>query len=154
MDIGLNIADGVRVRIGDKIEDVTANMDKHNVEYTIPYKAQKGRDTNMVMFMEQCGVELNIINKMIVFIKSNNTESNYIMQLMDGMSPIEALNKIRENLAESFNIKKADIRIDKFDGTSLNSMLSIPLTGTMKIKLELITGLHNRVYLHSLELSR
>lgn len=154
MNIGLNIADGVRVRIGDKLDDVTASMDKHNVIYTIPYRAESNGDINIVMFMEECGVELNIVNEMIVFIKSNNSESNYIMQLMEGMTPIEALNQIRENLATSFNINKSDIRIDRFDGRSLNSMLSIPLTTTMKIKLELIMGLQNKIYLHSLELSR
>lgn len=154
MDIGLNIADGVRVRIGDTLESITKSMDDHKVEYTIPYKSGNSGNIDMVMFMEKCGVELNIISNRIVFIKSNNTESNYIMQLTEDMTPVEALKMIKETLAESFNIKVSDIRIDRFDGRSLNSMLSIPISSARKVKIELITGIHNKVYMHSLELSR
>ena len=31
MDIGLNIADGVRVRVGDTLESITSSMEEHNV---------------------------------------------------------------------------------------------------------------------------
>lgn len=60
MDIGLNIADGVRVRVGDTLESITSSMEEHNVEYTIPYSSEEGNSKEMIMFMEKCGVELNI----------------------------------------------------------------------------------------------
>lgn len=154
MDIGLNIADGVRARVGDTIDKLTTSMKKHNIDYTIPYKNAVGSNIDMVMFMEKCGVELNIYNNIIIFIKSNNNESNYIMQLNDEMSPVEALKTIKSNLADAFNIKASDIRIDKFDGTSLNSTLSIPISETEKAKIELIMGANQKVYMHSIGLAK
>lgn len=154
MDIGLNIAEGVRVRIGDSLETITSSMDEHNIDYTIPYKAQSRAGINMVMFMEKFGVELNISDNKIIFIKSNNTESNYLMQLSDGMSPVEALLKIKNNMSTNFEVKQSDIRIDKFDGRTLNSTLSIPMVNGGKVKIELIMGAHQKVYMHSIELSK
>lgn len=154
MDIGLNIADGVRVRVGDTLESITSSMEEHNVEYTIPYSSEEGNSKEMIMFMEKCGVELNILNGKIVYIKSNNNESNYIMQLKDGMTPIEALMTIRQNLAEAFSIQPNDIRIDRFDGKSLDSMLSIPISGTEKVKIELIMGVHQQIFMHSIALTK
>ena len=154
MDIGLNIADGVRVRVGDTLESITSSMEEHNVEYTIPYSSEEGNSKEMIMFMEKCGVELNILNGKIVYIKSNNNESNYIMQLKDGMTPIEALMTIRQNLAEAFSIQPNDIRIDRFDGKSMDSMLSIHISGTEKVKIELIMGVHQQIFMHSIALTK
>ena len=154
MDIGLNIADGVRVRVGDTLESITSSMEEHNVEYTIPYSSEEGNSKEMIMFMEKCGVELNILNGKIVYIKSNNNESNYIMQLKDGMTPIEALMTIRQNLAEAFSIQPNDIRIDRFDCKSMDSMLSIPISGTEKVKIELIMGVHQQIFMHSIALTK
>ena len=153
MDIGLNIVDGVRARVGDTLDSITTSMDEHKVEYTIPYRNQSGANIDMVMFMEKCGVELNISNGIITFIKSNNNVSNYIMQLGQGMTPVEALQTIKENLAKAFNIDKSDIRIDKFDGQSLNSTLSIPISNNKKVKIELLMGAQQKVYMHSIALS-
>lgn len=152
MDIGINIADGVRVSVGDTIESITSSMEEHGVEYTIPYQSKTGDKAEMIMFMEKCGVELNIVDGKIVYIKSNNNESNYVMQLKDGMSPIEALTMIRRNLAGAFNINPSDIRIDRFDGRSMDSMLSIPISNQDKVKIELIMGVNQQIFMHSIAL--
>ena len=153
MDIGLNLAEGVRVRVGDTVDELKENMEEHSIEYVIPYETTNGHNKEMIMLMEKCGVELNIVNDRIVFIKSNNTESNYIMQLQHGMSPIEALTTIRKNLAGSFNIDVASIRIDRFDGRSMDSMLSIPVSSSHKVKIELIMGVHQKIFMHSIALT-
>ena len=154
MDIGLNIAEGVRVRVGDTLESITKSMEEHSVEYEIAYVDERDDNTDMVIFMQKYGVELNLFNKRIIFIKSNNTAANYIMELADGMNPVIALTKIRQNLANDFNIKTSDVRIDRFDGSSLNSSLSIPVSKREKVKLELVMGANSKIYLHSIELVR
>ncbi len=153
MDIGLNIADGVRVRVGDTIDSVITSLQKNKIEYNIPYKAEESGKVDMVMFLEHCGVELNINNGQLTFIKTNNNESNFIMQLEPGMTPVSALKTIKSNLASEFGIKSTDIRIDRFDGKSLNSALSIPMTHGEKVKLELVMGIHQKVFLHSIQLT-
>ena len=154
MDIGLNIADGVRVRVGDTLENVTSSLDKNRIEYNIPYKAEKSGKVDMVMFLEHCGVELNVNNGILTFIKTNNNESNFIMQLEQGMSTLDALLTIKNNLAKSFDVPAKDIRIDSFDGKTLNSMLSIPITEVYKVKLELVMGIYQKVFLHSIQLTQ
>lgn len=154
MDIGLNIADGVRVRLGDKIENIVKLLEEKQVDYTIPYKGKTGSDINMIMFMESCGVELNIFNDVITYIKCNNSESNYVMQLKNGMQPIDALLTIKQNLAREFNVSEGDIRIDRFDGGSLNSMLSIPITKTHKAKIELVMGAKQKIFMHSISITK
>lgn len=154
MDIGLNIADGVRVSIGDKIEDITDTMNKHKVEYTIPYKTRNNNNVEMIMFMEKCGVELNIKNGSITYIKSNNSNSNYIMQLDSEMTAVEALEHIKKTLSSEFKVDESSIRIDRFDGKTMNSMLSIPFKGDLKVKVELIKGAHEKIFMHSIQLSK
>ena len=154
MDIGINIADGVRVRIGDKISDITSSMAVHNIEYTIPYKNINGTDIDMVIFMEKCGVEINVKSGHITYIKSNNSESNYIIQLENGMSAVGALNHIKNVLSQMFSIEASSIRIDKFDGKTMNSMLSIPFKSNKKVKIELIKGAHEKVFMHSIALTK
>ena len=145
MDIGINIAKGVRVRVGDTIEDLKLSLDKNKVAYEIPYQGEvQGGKVDMIMFLEHCGVEL---------IKTNNGEFNLIMQISAGMNPVDALKTIKGNLAEAFSIKPSDIRIDRFDGKTLNSALSIPMNNRDKVKLELVMGIHQQVFLHSIELT-
>ena len=153
MDIGLNIAEGVRVRVGDTIDSVTSSLEANKIHYEIPYKDENKGKIDMIMFLESCGVELNVSNGRLTFIKTNNSDSNFIMQLEQGMSPVEALKTIKGNLAESFNITAQSIRIDRFDGKSLNSALSIPMPNGEKVKLELVMGIHQKVFLHSIQLT-
>lgn len=154
MDIGINIAKGVRVRVGDTIEDLQASLDANRVAYEIPYqgKASNGK-VDMIMFIEHCGVELKVVNGVLILIKTNNGEFNLIMQLDQGMMPIDALKTIKNNLSEAFNIEASSIRIDRFDGKTLNSALSIPISNREKVKLELVMGIHQKVFLHSIELT-
>lgn len=153
MDIGLNIAKDVRVRVGDTLASVTTSLDKNKIHYEIPYQEEIKGKIDMVMFLENCGVELNISNGRLTFIKTNNNESNLVMKLEPGMAPVSALKTIKNNLAESFSIPASAIRIDRFDGKSLNSALSIPMPNGEKVKLELVMGIHQQVFLHSIQLT-
>lgn len=154
MDIGINIAKGVRVRVGDTIEDLKLSLDKNKVAYEIPYQGEvQGGKVDMIMFLEHCGVELKIVDSKLTLIKTNNGEFNLIMQISAGMNPVDALKTIKGNLAEAFSIKPSDIRIDRFDGKTLNSALSIPMNNRDKVKLELVMGIHQQVFLHSIELT-
>ena len=103
--------------------------------------------------MEYWGIELNAQNGYIVFIKSNNTELNFVMQITSN-SPIEALNIIKEKVAEKFDTDLSAIRVDKFNLETYESMLVIPVTNILKAKIELITGLNRRLYMKSLTLTR
>lgn len=156
MDAGLNIVSGVRVRLGDSLDLIKASLDEHNIAYSIPYQNEEGKDglvrVNVVMFIEKFGVELNIANNRVTYIKSNNSELNYIMQLNQGMTAVSALSEIKRNIADKFNTDESSIRIDEFNGRTLDSSLSIPLGDGRKVKIMLIMGAHKKVYMSMIKL--
>lgn len=153
MDIGINVSENLRIRLGDKLDDTIERFNKENIKYTIPYRLEERNKSNLIIFLEYWGIELNAQNGYIVFIKSNNTELNFVMQITSN-SPIEALNIIKEKVAEKFDTDLSAIRVDKFNLETYESMLVIPVTNILKAKIELITGLNRRLYMKSLTLTR
>lgn len=153
MDIGINVSENLRIRLGDKLDDTIERFNKENIKYTIPYRLEERNKSNLIIFLEYWGIELNAQNGYIVFIKSNNTEFNFVMQITSN-SPIEALNIIKEKVAEKFDTDLSAIRVDKFNLETYESMLVIPVTNMLKAKIELITGLNRRLYMKSLTLTR
>ena len=153
MDIGINVSENLRIRLGDKLDDTIERFNKENIKYTIPYRLEERNKSNLIIFLEYWGIELNAQNGYIVFIKSNNTELNFVMQITSN-SPIEALNIIKEKVAEEFDTDLSAIRVDKFNLETYESMLVIPVTNILKAKIELITGLNRRLYMKSLTLTR
>lgn len=153
MDIGINVSENLRIRLGDKLDDTIERFNKENIKYTIPYRLEERNKSNLIIFLEYWGIELNAQNGYIVFIKSNNTELNFVMQITSN-SPIEALNIIKEKVAEKFDTDLSAIRVDKFNLETYESMLVIPVTNMLKAKIELITGLNRRLYMKSLTLTR
>lgn len=153
MDIGINVSENLRIRLGDKLDDTIERFNKENIKYTIPYRLEEKNKSNLIIFLEYWGIELNAQNGYIVFIKSNNTELNFVMQITSN-SPIEALNIIKEKVAEKFDTDLSAIRVDKFNLETYESMLVIPVTNILKAKIELITGLNRRLYMKSLTLTR
>ena len=153
MDIGINVSENLRIRLGDKLDDTIERFNKENIKYTIPYRLEERNKSNLIIFLEYWGIELNAQNGHIVIIKSNNTELNFVMQITSN-SPIEALNIIKEKVAEKFDTDLSAIRVDKFNLETYESMLVIPVTNILKAKIELITGLNRRLYMKSLTLTR
>ena len=153
MDIGINVSENLRIRLGDKLDDTIERFNKENIKYTRPYRLEERNKSNLIIFLEYWGIELNAQNGYIVFIKSNNTELNFVMQITSN-SPIEALNIIKEKVAEKFDTDLSAIRVDKFNLETYESMLVIPVTNILKAKIELITGLNRRLYMKSLTLTR
>ena len=153
MDIGINVSENLRIRLGDKLDDTIERFNKENIKYTIPYRLEERNKSNLIIFLEYWGIELNAQNGYIVFIKSNNTELNFVMQITSN-SPIEALNIIKEKVAEKFDTDLSAIRVDKFNLETYESMLVIPVINILKAKIELITGLNRRLYMKSLTLTR
>ena len=153
MDIGINVSENLRIRLGDKLDDTIERFNKENIKYTIPYRLEERNKSNLIIFLEYWGIELNAQNGYIVFIKANNTELNFVMQITSN-SPIEAVNIIKEKVAEKFDTDLSAIRVDKFNLETYESMLVIPVTNILKAKIELITGLNRRLYMKSLTLTR
>lgn len=147
MDIGLNILDNLRISIGEETAEIINALKRNSIGYSIPYQGQG----HMIIFIETYGVELNTVKDQVVFIKSSNSKLNYIMKI--GMNtPALVLAEIREKLAKNFNLPISKIRIDRFESTSSNSIMSIPYDEGHKVKISLVLGLNNGIYIETMQL--
>lgn len=147
MDIGLNILDNLRISIGEDTESIIKALEKNRIVYSIPYNGEG----HMIIFIETFGVELNTENNQVVFIKSGNSKLNYVMEIgMD--TPSLVLVEIREKLAKSFNLPVSKIRVDRFESTSYNSIMSIPYDKGKKVKISLVLGVNNGIYIEAMQL--
>lgn len=149
MDIGLNILDNLRISIGEDVESIEKALIANNIEYSIPYDG----NSRMILFIESYGVELSTNKNKVVFIKSSNSDLNYIMQI--GMStPSLVLTEIRAKLAVNFSVPVEKIRVDRFEASSFNSIMSIPHSKNRKVRISLVLGLNKGIYIETMQLIR
>lgn len=154
MDAGLNIVEGVRIRLGDSLTDVKNNLTKNNIEYKLHDNGEQENGLNTtIMFMEKHGVELSINNDRIVYIKSNNSNLNYIIELTEDANILFTLNEIKEQIATMFNVNIKNIRIDEFDGDNTRASLSVKDNDGKVVKISLVRGIKNRIYMHTIRLA-
>lgn len=147
MDIGLNILDNLRISIGEDVESIEKALIVNNIEYSIPYDG----NSHMILFIESYGVELSTNKNKVVFIKSSNSDLNYIMQI--GMStPSLVLTEIRAKLAVNFSVPVEKIRVDRFEASSFNSIMSIPYSKNRKVRISLVLGLNKGIYIETMQL--
>lgn len=147
MDIGLNILDNLRISIGEDTSDVVRELEENNIDYSIPYSSE----SRMVLFIESFGVELSTKNNKIVYIKSSNSDLNYIMHI-GASNPSSTLIEIRDKLATNFNVDKDRIRIDRFEASSFKSIMSIPYNDIGKVRISLVLGVNKGIYIETMQL--
>lgn len=147
MDIGINILENLRISIGESRDDLINDLENNNIKYDIAY----GKNARIVMFIESYGVELETDNHNVTYIKSSNSELNYIMHIHKN-SPFDTLIEIRDKLAIKFNINKDKIRIDRFEAKSFKSIMTIPYNEHSQVKISLIPGVNNGIYIEAMQL--
>lgn len=153
MDAGLNIIEGVRINLGDYMTDVKNNLDSNNIDYKIHDSGVDKNGTNStIMYMEKHGVELSINNDEIVYIKSNNNNLNYVMELTEDTNAIFTLKEIKNKIAKEFNVSVNRIRVDEFDGSDIRASLTIKGDNGKQVKISLNRGIKNRVYMNTIKL--
>ena len=65
MQVGMSIADGVRINIGDTYDTVKKNLDNCRIAYEIPYSETVGNKQTLIVYMRSEGIELNITNGIV-----------------------------------------------------------------------------------------
>lgn len=156
-EIGLNITENVRVNLKDNIDTLKKKLEQHNIEYAIPYEKTNNGETDMVVVMRQCGMELTLKNGNIQFIKSNNSEVNTILEIDTDTNPVDALKAIKDEISKELSIESSALSIDKFDSNTFSSMISARIDdGKGKVKIELgvgvMSGTTKRLHIRSLGL--
>ena len=154
MDAGLNIVDGVKIRLGDLLSDVKNNLTDNNIDYKIHASGKQGDGlSTAILYMEKHGVELSVKEGKIIYIKSNNSKLNYVIEITEDTDILFTLNEIKEKVALMFNVNIKNIRIDEFDGESTRASLTVKGTDGNTVKISLIRGIKNRIYMHTIRLA-
>lgn len=159
MDIGLNICDGVRVKIGDSFEDTIKKLDGMNIKYNIPYM---GRDVlsdnigeqSVIIFLEEYGVELNVVNDEVTYIRTSNINSNAVFKVDVMDKSVNILKNIIKKTADVFEISSDDIILESFEGKNLNTTLKIRKDKDTFIRINIIFNMHNETaHIHTIRLT-
>lgn len=155
MNIGLNIGDNVVVRIGETLQEIKDDLEKSKIEYTVPFKSDESADKTeaqvVVMYLEQYGVELNLIDNKVIYIKSTNYESNILAQLDGELSdPISVLNDTKNKISSLFNVAVKDIIVSSYDTNNSSMTLKIKLDTGKYVKISTICDGRN-VHIHTVK---
>lgn len=147
MDIGLNINNKVKVKLGESLDTITNKLDEEEVNYKIPFKGNNEAEQSIIILLEKYGVELTISDNKVVYIKSTDYGANILVAISLNDSPVEMLNIIRESLSASIGVDERHIAIESFDMAKLNTVFRIKV-GELNVKISIVC-VRNNMYIHT-----
>ena len=148
MDVGLYISEGIRVRIGDTFSSITSKLENSKVDYKIPYDGTRdiNKEKSIILFIEQCGVELTIVDKKVVYIKSYNDTSNTIIDLGDNNDPIIVLQSIILGVGDALGVDTKSIYLESFDSDNYTTTLKIKVDKSKFIRISIRGNKESKAY--------
>lgn len=151
MQVGMSIADGVRINIGDTYDTVKNNLDNCGIAYEIPYSETVGNKQTLIVYMRSEGIELNITNGIVQYIHASNAKLNTLFHVEMGMKSSNTLKFIRDKLAEMFMTEPKKIRIDQFSSKSYATVIQV-VADEFKVRIHLDLNFANMLYVQTLRL--
>lgn len=151
MQVGMSIADGVRINIGDTYDTVKNNLDNCGIAYEIPYSETVGNKQTLIVYMRSEGIELNITNDIVQYIHASNAKLNTLFHVEMGMKSSDTLKFIRDKLAEMFMTEPKKIRIDQFSSKSYATVIQV-VADEFKVRIHLDLNFANMLYVQTLRL--
>lgn len=151
MQVGMSIADGVRINIGDTYDTVKNNLDNCGIAYEIPYSETVGNKQTLIVYMRSEGIELNITNGIVQYIHASNAKLNTLFHVEMGMKSSDTIKFIRDKLAEMFMTEPKKIRIDQFSSKSYATVIQVA-ADEFKVRIHLDLNFANMLYVQTLRL--
>lgn len=151
MQVGMSIADGVRINIGNTYDTVKNNLDNCGIAYEIPYSETVGNKQTLIVYMRSEGIELNITNGIVQYIHASNAKLNTLFHVEMGMKSSDTLKFIRDKLAEMFMTEPKKIRIDQFSSKSYATVIQV-VADEFKVRIHLDLNFANMLYVQTLRL--
>ena len=148
MQVGMSIADGVRINIGDTYDTVKNNLDNCGIAYEIPYSETVGNKQTLIVYMRSEGIELNITNGIVQYIHASNAKLNTLFHVEMGMKSSDTLKFIRDKLAEMFMTEPKKIRIDQFSSKSYATVIQV-VADEFKVRIHLDLNFANMLYVQT-----
>ena len=155
--MGLNINDAMRIKLGDSFKHITNTLESRGIDYKIPYKGRGLQSENtdeqsIVLYLEKYGVELNIMNGKVIYIKTSDLKSNTLIDINDTHNTVEVLNAIISKISELFGVTKRDITVETFDGERYNTVLKLKMEETHTVRVSVLCDAHNIAHIHTVRL--
>lgn len=151
MKVGMSIANGVRINIGDQYEDLHKTLNQCGINYEIPYTETHGKTQTMIIYMRSEGIELNVESNTVTYLHASNAKLNTLFNVETGMTSADTLKFIRDKLAKLFQVEQKDIRIDKFNSKNYSTVIQV-MADNFKIRIHLELSLANDLYISTLRL--
>lgn len=151
MKVGLNIAENVKINIGDSYDTMQDTLDTCGITYEVPYQQKSGELQKMIIYMRSEGIELNVESGIVTYIHASNAKLNTLFNVETGMTSADTLKFIRNKLAKLFQSDQKDIRIDKFNSRNYSTVIQVNTDG-IKIRIHLETNMSNDLYIQTLRL--
>lgn len=156
MEVGLDILENLRISIGESVGDIIESLDNNGINYTIPKVSGLSvgdSDGTMIIFIESYGVELSIMDEEVVYIKTNNSELNYVTRLLESDNrPLTTLKEIKSSLAIKFGIPEKSIRIDRFNTKTFDTSMSIPYRDEDKIRVVVVSRSDGTFHIETIQM--
>ena len=149
MNIGLNVGSNVYISIGQTFNCIKESLEKAKIEYNIPFDNTKSNSDNkvIVLYIDKCGVELNIINNKVTYIKSNNYDSNILFEIEDiPDNKAILLKSILKKICDKYSIEYKNIQVESYDTSNLNIVLRL----YNSIKISIICNGRN-IHIHTVK---
>ena len=151
MRVGLNIAEGVKINIGDQYDTMQNTLERCGINYEVPYQQRNGALQKIIVYMRSEGIEVNVDAGVVTYIHASNAKLNTLFNVETGMTSADTLQFIRNKLAELFQSDQKDIRIDKFNSKNYSTVIQVNTDG-LKIRIHLEANIANDLYISTLRL--
>lgn len=151
MQVGLEIAEGVKINIGETYENTIKALDDTEIEYDIPYNKTFGNKKQIIIYMRSEGIELNITDGIVSYIKASNAHRNTLFTLDQNLRGAKALKYIRKRLAEMFDTPESEIQVDEFNAVSYETALTL-VNDKYYMRIRLHKNLKDQIYIQTIRI--
>lgn len=152
MSLGINIAEDVKVHIGEIKEQLLDELNNKNIAYSIPFdKTNNDNVRETIITMRDPDIEISVNNDIVVYIKSDNTEFTCLDAVEDisSVNIVEHIKTIQKHVVDKLGIEEADIKIEKIDTQSLNMTLIIN-NNNNKVRLQIVRDTFGNIYMNTI----
>lgn len=152
MSLGINIAEDVKVHIGEIKEQLLDELNNKNIKYSIPFdKTNNDNIRETIITMRDPDIEISVNNDIVAYIKSDNTEFTCldVVEDISSVNIVEHIKTIQKHLVDKLGINETDIKIEKIDTQSLNMTLIIN-NNNNKVRLQIVRDTFGNIYINTI----
>ena len=151
MAIGLKFSNKLRIDLGEIKEELLAQLDEAEIEYSIPFdKVNKQNFKETIIDIKGLGIEITTENDIINYIKSNGNEYTIVdtIEKVDS-NVLKHLSTIQDKVYKFFDSSKYNIKMEKIDIKALN-MTFLLYSDDERARVQIIRDTAGKVFINTI----